>query len=1481
MTRFPGIAAALTLILAWDLAVGSDASASRRIDQPSSPPAGGITAPAPDAPRLTEKRRFTIEAPVKELDSQIRLSNGIEFDTRAGEPSLSDALRSSAPAPGERMSLLVQVNAPIRSEWAGELERAGALVVSYIPNYAFLVRVDVDRRGAIEALSFVRWTGLYHPAYRISAQAEMQLRSGRGRYQVLLFGDGDLADVTARVAALGGVVEDASTRVNRIVRIELDRANVEALARHPDVEWIEPREQFSIQNDQVQWVDQTGIAGNRKIWDNGITGTGQVVVIGDTGMRTSHDQFRDNLVPITTFGDYPTHRKVIAYKKCVESPDVTFGDDAAAAYHGTHTSGTFAGNDAPNAADLRDGLAKDAKIYFLDCGSATVSITTPGDLNDYFQPPYTGNAGGAARVSSNSWGSNPSTNGAYTITCMTTDQFAYDHQDFLIAFSNGNAGPAAGTVGSPASAKNILSSGGTNNGAGQNLIYNATSRGPTDDNRFKPTVCSPGRLVVSANGANNTTYATLSGTSMSCPNLAGSATLVRQYFTDGWYPTGAAVPANAFTPSAALLRAMMVNSGTDDFAAFTVPDNNIGWGRILLDDVMFFPGDARRTLILDESDGVATGEVREYEVHVTNTALPLEITLVWPDPESNPTALINLVNDIDLVVEEGANTYRGNVWSGGQSVTGGSADSRNVEENFRRDVPVAGAYTIRVEGSNVPFGPAPFALVVSGGVGGTAGVVFLDAASYGPAENVGVRVEDGDGGGSASVTLSSASEPGGQTASIAGANGVYEGSVPLTLAAASPVDGALSVSEGDVITVTYSDTSPVHTATATASVDVDNPTITAVAVNPADFTAIVTWTTNTFATSRVEFGVTTGLGTLSTLDPSLVTAHSHQITGLVPETTYFYDVLSTDHSGNLVRDTFGGMHYRFTTGRKGDVLIVNANPATTVGTHRYGDALNSTGWSYNEWQQSQANVPALGNNLTGLRSYKAVWWQVGWEQYPPFATAQRDTLTALHNGGARIAFVSHDVAWAFSDPTSGFSDAGTLAWFNGTMHSTWQQDPTTWATNNGVAADPISGAYTGGVPYTPFRAGGAGDEVDKIDGAGTGAYVWRNTDASPDDIAVRWESSANLGTPGVGVWGGQKTRTVSMFLEWLQFNAATENDATRAAILDKTIQYLIGGDHPDATIVAPNGGGTFVASPISISWTSGADTGNGRNLASTRLEYSDDGGNSWTLITTSPGSSPYSWNVSALPSAPTYRVRAIVTDDGSPTLTGQDASNANFTINIPGNETRGPVVLAGSPGVSPTPITAPNPATLVATISDALTGGSNVTSAEWSVGGAAAPAGSGTAMTGPFGTVQVAVTAALPTGSLPLGATTLWIRGRDAVGNWGPATGLATQVNGTATAAGEADVALSFALAQNFPNPFERGTSIRFALPEPQDVRLKVFNVEGRLVRTLLDGKRAAGRHVVAWDGTDEGGNAVSSGVYFYRLTAGTRQAERRMTYLR
>jgi hypothetical protein len=90
-----------------------------------------------------------------------------------------------------------------------------------------------------------------------------------------------------------------------------------------------------------------------------------------------------------------------------------------------------------------------------------------------------------------------------------------------------------------------------------------------------------------------------------------------------------------------------------------------------------------------------------------------------------------------------------------------------------------------------------------------------------------------------------------------------------------------------------------------------------------------------------------------------------------------------------------------------------------------------------------------------------------------------------------------------------------------------------------------------------------------------------------------------------------------------------------------------------------------------------------------------------------------------------------------------------------------------------------------------------------------------------------------------------------------------------------------FALEQNYPNPFNPSTTISFALAEPSWVTLTVYNVLGQEVRTLIDGPMAAGSHSIEWDGRDARGRETASGVYLYRLAAGSSTLTRKMVLVR
>jgi hypothetical protein len=1441
------------------------------------------------SPYLLETRRGMLETAPKVANAltgagapHIRLASGFDFAPIVeGAPmQVESRVVTEDPAGADAPhAYLVQFAAPPADAERAALARAGGELVAYVPDQAYLVRMTPSARAKYEAEGNALWIGDFAPAYKMSPLLADNSIAKTGQYMALLFPDADVRALAAALGKMGATVEAVNDNgVNKLLRFRAPEAGLADVAGLTDVAWVEPVTPKTVENSSAAWVVQTNVLNDYRVWTKGIRGQGQVVMTSDSGMDMTHNMFRDSLVATTDFGDFPTHRKVIAYKRGSNSPAIAFGDQIGASYHGSHTACTLAGNDTLYGVSALDGMAKEAKTYFMDISGPSLAngVLPFDDLNDLFQPPYTGNAGGAARVSSNSWGSNVA--GAYDLNSMQVDQFMWNHKDFYIAFSNGNAAAAA-TVGSPATAKNSAGMGGTRNGSTANQIYTSTSRGPCADGRRKPTFCAPGQSVNSAqSGPNN--YALLSGTSMACPSGTGAVVLMRQYLTDGWYPTGAPTAGNGFTPSAALLKAMAVNAADNGVTGFNAPDQNIGYGRIKADNVLFFPGDARKLLLMDNTDGLGQGQFIEYQVNVTETTQPLEVSLCWTDYPGNPAAAVQLVNNLDLTVTNGVSTYKGNVFSAGFSVTGGSADILNVEENVLISVPTAGLYTIRVAAPTVPVGPQPFGLCVTGGVGQNAGALALDRAEYGSTSTVDLQVTDTNAGpSSVNVLVTSPTEPAGETVTLNGANGVFTGTLQLGPEAATPSNGTLSVSHGDALVATYNDASPAATLIANATVSYTTPTITNVkATSQGSSGTLVTYNTNINATGKVWYGLTPALELGSVPEVGARLSHSILLTGLTPGSTYYYDVDATALNGNVTRDDVGGSHYRFTAKGSGDVLLVVGEAGfPRLGT--WQSALAADNYDYDLWIGPLADHPALGDLNSGLRSYKAVLWQAGLDQYPPFDVEQRQAVTDYLAGGGRLATFGHDIAWALGDLTSGFADASTQAWLNNTLKIVFNADPSTWTLNTGYAADPLSGSYVGGVPYEPVRTGGAGDEIDIFGAAGgTTAYTWRNNEATIDDIAMRWESGVPNGSAGTALWGGLPSRLANHFFEMTAMDPPYGAPSTiRNNLVDKVITWLYGRTRPLVAVTSPNGGETLTSSPVNITWNE--TVGGGFNALARTIDYSLDGGDSWTTLTTSAGPSPYSWDLAGVPNSTRCLVRVRVVDDGAPGLAQADASNNTFTINRAGGDLLGPVVVAGSIVVSPNPIVRPNPVALTATVSDAARGASAIAAAEWTFGNAPAPAGTGTPLSLGGSGVTVGVNGTLDSTPFSSGARLLWVRAQDAAGNWGPASSLAVQVNGTPSV-GTPEIPRVAFLAQNAPNPFAGPTSVRFGLTRDGVASLAVYSVQGRLVQRLVDGPQTAGVHTVSWDGRDASGARAPSGIYYYRLITGEGRFEKRMVAL-
>src|SRR6202022_3145059 len=155
-----------------------------------------------------------------------------------------------------------------------------------------------------------------------------------------------------------------------------------------------------------------------------------------------------------------------------------------------------------------------------------------------------------------------------------------------------------------------------------------TLLGPTRDGRIKPDVVGPAWVtagdakILTGNECEATQQG---GTSWSSPTIAGAAALVRQYYTDGFYPTGVATPSNQFTPSAALLKATIIAAArraplkstiNGDVDTLPVPSYEQGFGFPVLDDALYFPGDRLKLRAIDSAAGLAAGETSTLRLNV-------------------------------------------------------------------------------------------------------------------------------------------------------------------------------------------------------------------------------------------------------------------------------------------------------------------------------------------------------------------------------------------------------------------------------------------------------------------------------------------------------------------------------------------------------------------------------------------------------------------------------------------------------------------------------------------------------------------------------------------------------------------------------------------------------------------------------------------------------------------------------------------------
>jgi serine protease AprX len=724
----------------------------------------------------------------------------------------ADAVRAQDAAPldqrpGRTAYYLVKLAGPAAPGWLNAVRSLGGTVLDSLPGFALLVGMLPERVAALAGEPWVEDVTPFRPAMKVSPKlrrgaprdlgttllTELSAADLTGaatqRVEVTVFPGESVEDVAARIRAAGGTVLSTA---GRTLVVEVGSAVIADLAARQGVQAVLPFAFAELHNDRALAVMR--VPADHTFAGRTVTGRGQIVGIADSGLDSGdpdriHPDIRGRVVGLTSL---PTKPALAPFLTDPAGADDGPEDDESG--HGTHVTGSVLGDGAAakaiGSAFVPAGAAPEAEVYFQAIGQRVNWKTAeqlaaegvnvdpadwpppadglyglPDDIGDVFAQAYaTG-----ARIHTNSWGA--ANSGVYNATSRAVDKFMWTHPDMLILFSAGNDGKDANgngvvdpdSIGTPATAKNCLTVGASENlrphgstpppGLDHNWSQTAkfprmaaaghlsdnvegmaafSSRGPTDDGRIKPDVVAPGTNVLSLlssalppggeeplwgllppNHDLRDFYCWSGGTSMSTPLVAGAAALVREHLIE---QRGA----DSRPPSAALIKAVLINGAAPMQGQFpgeitAGPNNASGFGRVDVTAAV----DEHLKYDDDPGNSVASGEMRRYAVEVAEPAGPLKVTLVWTDAPSLE-GVGSLVNQLYLQVQ----TPDGTVLDGDTTRFGTATN--NVQQ-ITIAAPQAGAYTVRVRGLSVAqhapdATPADrarqtFAVVMSGGTG--------------------------------------------------------------------------------------------------------------------------------------------------------------------------------------------------------------------------------------------------------------------------------------------------------------------------------------------------------------------------------------------------------------------------------------------------------------------------------------------------------------------------------------------------------------------------------------------------------------------------------------------------------------------------------------------------------------------------------------------------------------------------------------------
>ena len=618
---------------------------------------------------------------------------------------------------------IVQFGTTATDELLESLRATGVEILQYVPHQAFFVYGSGEAIARAATHSRVRWVGTFLPEYKVSTAVREQLTSaakgkkpargiapleltGRSRavFDVSVFKRANLKDVESQVAAIGGNVRNEIELPENffdVIRVEIDIASAESIAAIPDVirvdSWSRPvaedERAAQIVAGNYSSTSAIGPPGYDPLSQFGVNGQNVTVAVVDDGVGIPGDG-----------GFYVTA------SNAVNGP--LRGATSGAQGHGHMQASIIAGDTPfsvldPTGYNYGLGIAPKSNIVNIPLLRVGYTGTEANTANDAVITPGPNAVPGF--ISNNSWGNGTNGN-AYDSYAAQFDGFVRDASSaasidpLLMVFSAGNS--AASGLTRPKVAKNLIAVGSLENlrteldSTANNIddLSSFSSIGPAADGRVKPDIAAPGQAITGGRSGTDSLFGNIdaahrwsSGTSHASPQVAGAAALFTQFWKNGHAGSN---------PSPALVKAALINAARDANGVGTasaIPNSGEGWGRVYLKGVL--NTGATITYVNQSSTLFGTGAFRDFSGTVADISRPVRVSLVWTDPPavSDPA----LVNNLDLEVTVGGNTYKGNVLTAGLSTTGGSADSINNVENVFLPAGLSGPITVRVSGTAI------------------------------------------------------------------------------------------------------------------------------------------------------------------------------------------------------------------------------------------------------------------------------------------------------------------------------------------------------------------------------------------------------------------------------------------------------------------------------------------------------------------------------------------------------------------------------------------------------------------------------------------------------------------------------------------------------------------------------------------------------------------------------------------------------------